>query len=271
MDGLRRCEDCRRVVRGSAGDACPYCGGGRLQRMMPGSSPAALRHPSVITAVITFCVGLSALRIIIVYFGQHFTIASAAYGDVLWDLQLLITVATAVYLVLRRGEGDFRTLFVISFALFIATECLAALVRSYGFLSLKNLVVMFNMTLFIYSSLCLTAAIADGPRRDLYPRCLTRATVGFMFYSALRTFFEIKGRDSEMRTNFIMSLALTGLILYLGIHLLRGEMKLRANAAESPDHSSATVDLPHPVLSAGNGADEENTAKGHTARAATPP
>ena len=234
MDGLRRCEDCRRIVRGSAGDACPYCGGEHLTHIAPAAvSTTGIRHPSVITAVITFCVGLSALRIIIIYFGQHFSVTSGAYGDVLWDLQMLITVSTAMYLVLRRGEGDFRSLFVISFGLFIATECLAALVRSYGFISLHNLVVMFNMTLFIYSSLCLTASIADGPRRDYFSRCLSRCAIGFMFYSALRTFFEMKGRDAETRTNVIMSLALTGLIVYLGAQLIHGEM--RSRAAEYPD------------------------------------
>jgi hypothetical protein len=244
MDGLRRCEDCRRIVRGSAGDACPYCGGEHLAHIAPASPPTGIRHPSVITAVITFCVGLSALRIVILYFGQHFSVTSGAYGDVLWDLQLLITISTAMYLVLRRAEGDFRALFIISFGLFIATECLASLVRSYGFISLHNLVVMFNMTLFIYSSLCLTASIADGPRREYFSRCLTRCSIGFMFYSALRTFFEMKGRDAEVRTNMIMSLALLGLIVYLGAQLIHGEMRARSRsaAADYPELPPAPLD-----------------------------
>ena len=62
----------------------------------------------------------------------------------------------------------------------------------------------------------------------------------------------MKGKDAETRTNIIMSLALTGLIIYLGAQLIHGEMRSRAQAsAEFPEPPPA--DAAPAQMSAGNG------------------
>jgi hypothetical protein len=247
MDSSRRCEDCRRVVPGHAGDACPYCGGARLVRTSAAATPrAAQRHSSLLTAVITFCLGLSLLRLVFLYLGPRFTLASSAYNDLLWQLQIVVTVVTLIYVVLRRGEGDFKALFIISLGLFITTEAVSALLHSFGLLSMAGPCILFNMALLIYSSLTLTAAVADGPKKDLYDKCLMTANMGFMFTSALRTFLEMRGQDAGMRGNLSMTLVLSALIIYLGVMLIRGELNFRPR----PNASGSTpkIDAP-PALS----------------------
>src|SRR5262245_14333384 len=112
MESIRRCEDCRRIVRGAAGDACPYCGGGRLVIDIPPPAPT-LKHPAVLTLVLTYSIGLVLLRTILVAVGWRQLAISPAMGELFWQLQFTGVASTALYLILRRSEGDFRALLLV--------------------------------------------------------------------------------------------------------------------------------------------------------------
>jgi len=242
MELTRRCEDCRRVVKGALGDACPYCGGENLRDVIAAPKSNAVRHGSVLTAVITFCLGLSLLRVVMVAIGSR-SFSSAAYGEMLWQLQLLTASGALVYVVLRRSEGDFRALFIISLILYVGTECSAALARDYGFLALNRLCALFNMGLFIFSTMTITAAVADGWRVDRYRVCLLLALGGFIGLAALRTFFLVRTRVFDDHANTIGTLFLTGIVLYLGVMLLRREFSEKKPAAPKP-----LREIPNPLL-----------------------
>src|SRR3954463_14896101 len=104
MESIRRCEDCRRIVRGTAGDACPYCGSGRLVFDVPAPVPSS-RHPAVLTLVLTYSVGLVLLRTILVAVGWRQLAISPAMGELFWQLQFTGVASAILYLILRRSEG----------------------------------------------------------------------------------------------------------------------------------------------------------------------
>ena len=226
MESARRCRDCRRVIAGNATPlfgltrACPYCGSDSLIDItLP--RPAPLRHhPSVLTATLTFCVGLFVIRTAALALVPVLRASNPA-GDLLWNLQLLVGICTLVYLVLRRIEGDFLALFIINFSMFIATECLGVLAREYGLFALHGLCMLFNIGMFIYGCLALTAAIAEGKTSDVYRRPLGAACIGFVLLAMLRIFLQTHTPAAD--ENQITTLALLGLAIYVGRLLLRGE------------------------------------------------
>src|SRR5687767_14412400 len=107
MESVRRCKDCKRIVRGHAGDACPYCGSDRLVIATPGT--AGRHHASVLTAALTFCFGLILLRMIATFMGTRLGALMLIHSE-LTSLQMLVAVCTVLYVVLRRSEGDFHAL-----------------------------------------------------------------------------------------------------------------------------------------------------------------
>jgi len=227
----RRCDECKRNVPGHAGDACPYCGCPRLVSLSPPAPSEGRHHPSVVTAAVTFCVGLIVLRAVAPLLGSRLSVMAMLYGDLLLNLQMVIGACTVLFLILRRHEGDFRALFLVSFGLFVGSEGVAALSRTYGLQTLNTFSTLFNLALFIYSSLALTAAMADGPRRDHYQRTLVIADGGFMLLAALRTIYDMRNLESDERQNAAVSIILFVLVAAISILLVRAE----GHEAEGPD------------------------------------
>ncbi|MCY3021489.1 MAG: hypothetical protein NTW87_20940 [Planctomycetota bacterium] len=223
---MRRCEDCHRLSRGHSGDPCPHCGGTNLTHVVF-RPPPGQHHPAILTLAVTFCGGLVVLWMVATWISPPWLPATPAYGNLLWHLQLLIVAATVLYLVLRRAEGDFRALFIVALGLFLVTESLGALARGYGFTTLHDLGKPFNLTLFIYSSLAVTAAIADGRRREAYHGALVAAATGFLCLATLRAAFEMKGREMDGRVNNVMTVALGGIVICVAFSLLKHEITAR--------------------------------------------
>jgi hypothetical protein len=252
MELVRRCRDCKRIVRGHAGDACPYCGGSQLISVVLQATGEIKHHPSVVTAAVTFCLGLVLLRIVAAFIGPRLSVAYMMTGELLTNLQLLVAVCTVVYVILRRSEGDFRALFIVSLGLFAATEGLGALARGYGVLTLDGIATLFNLTLFMYASLALTASLADGPRKDFHQRALTFASLGFVLLASMRTIFEMRTGSTAPndRQNFATTIVIFTVAAYIALLVIRGETTGRREAAahEEPPRPEAPAEL-----AAGNG------------------
>jgi len=230
-----------------------------------------LHHPSVLTLAVTFCGGLIALHLAVTLFAPQWLPLVPGYRSLVWRLQLVIAVATLLYLVLRRGEGDFRALFIVALALFAAAEGLGVLARWYGFLALNELAKPFNVALFIFSSLGLSAAIADrmwqgrrGSKRSpstpqlefsstdeeeteeaegpVLPRhhfALVFATTGFLFLSSMRGAMEMRGHELNDKANVLISAALAAAALCVGAALFKAEVLSDADASGGPAQAPA--------------------------------
>jgi hypothetical protein len=179
----------------------------------------------------------------------------------MWRLQVVISVATLLYLILRRAEGDFRALFAVALGLFVATEGVGAIARGYGFITLNELAKPLNVSLFIFSSLAITAAVADmathaqtggtvrrqcpplvtenrshclrtvAPgRRDPYRAVFVVAVTGFMFLAALRGAMEMRGHELNETANKLLSAVLGCVVVGVAAALFRGEMRARSRA-----------------------------------------
>jgi hypothetical protein len=215
------------------------------------SSDPKLHHPSILTLAVTFCGGLIALHLAVTLFAPQWLPLVPGYKALVWRLQLVIALATLLYLVLRRGEGDFCALFIVALGLFAAVESLGALARWYGFLALNELAKPFNVALFIFSSLGLSAAVADrgwhrqpkpgnagtraqGGRRDRHHFALVLADLGFLFLSCLRGGMEMRGLELNDKANVIIRNALAVVVLCVGAAVLRAEVLSKTSAAGSP-------------------------------------
>lgn len=192
------------------------------------------------TAAVTFVGGLFLLRLVAGMFATQSAFAAALASELLWDLQVLVVISTTLYIILRRREGDFIALFCVSFALFCSSEALSALSRHYGVPAFHNLSVLFALGMFIYSSLALTAGMADGPRAGVYQRLLLTATAGFMFIGALRTMFELRGGEFNSRRGLATTGVLAVVAAYLGIQLWRAEVKGRGTGTPTPETAPAS-------------------------------
>lgn len=224
-----------------AGDACPFCGSGKLAHIVP-APPPSLRHPSVLTLVLTFSIGLVLIRILLIAAGSRLLALSPGYSDLLWQLQFTSGASAVMYLILRRSEGDFRALLIVSAGLFVATECTGALAREYAVLSLNRLCAQFNLTLFIFSGIALTAAVADGRRADRFHACLIAADIGFLVLAAARTFL-MRSREMDERSAIAGTLVLTAVVLFVAILLARGELRARNKPAPAPKPAEALPPL----------------------------
>jgi hypothetical protein len=243
MESVRRCEDCRRIVPGTAGDACPFCGSGRLLHVAA-QGPATLKHPSVLTLVLTFSIGLVLIRILMIAFGTSLITLSPSYSELLWQLQFTSAVSAILYLILRRSEGDFRALLMVSLALFVATEVTGALAKEYGLLSLNRLCAQFNLTLFIFSGIALSAALSDGRRADRFQASLISADLGFLFLAAARTFLSVRSREMDERFTGAGTMVLSAVIIGVAVLVIRGELRGRQLTAPTPPPHVPPVEKP---------------------------
>src|SRR4051812_9353619 len=102
MDSARRCKECKRIVRGHAGDACPYCGSGQLVTVAIVSGTEVRHHGSVLTAAITFCLGLTLIRVIAAFADSRLSVSFAMTGALVAQLQVLACACTVLYLLVRH-------------------------------------------------------------------------------------------------------------------------------------------------------------------------
>ena len=217
-EAIRRCKDCRRVVHGEAGNACPYCGGAQLNCLLEHGAPHGRLHAPVLKLALAFCLGLGAMQLLLLN-----SDAAAASGRAapFWQLNLLIGTCTLVYVLLRRLEGDFRALFLIAFCLFVAGEGLALFARAYGINALHLIGALFRHGLLVFSSLSLTAGAADSLAQSRHERVMFAATCGFLFLSILNLLMEYTRRESALVQDAATALVALAVALFAATELWR--------------------------------------------------
>lgn len=196
--------------------------------------PDRRHHPSILTLAIAFFVGLVAMPLIIFPFIPQFASASAEYGNLLRNMQILSGILTLLYVILRRSEGDFRSLFMLTVGLFAATEAFTELSYYFGIPALHALEMLFAFALFMYSCLTLAAAIAEERRGDWFHHALVNTVIGFIILSAVRFYYEKKGalyEDHGRRFTFIVMLLLA---LQLAVLVVWAEIRARRKRGEHP-------------------------------------
>jgi hypothetical protein len=185
------------------------------------------QHSSILTLALTFFGGLVLMPVIVMPFVPQFAAASTEYGDLLRNMQILSGVLTLFYVLLRRSEGDFRALFIVTLFLFAGSESSGDIARRFGVASLRPLEMLFTFSLFIYGALALAAAIAEERRGDWFHHALVTAVVGFVFLSATRIYFERKGAAWDERGRFFTLIILALLGVQIVVVLICAEVRAR--------------------------------------------
>jgi hypothetical protein len=192
-------------------------------------------HPSIQTLAITFFIGLVVMPWIVFPFVPQFAAASAEYGNILRNMQILSGIVTLLYVILRRTEGDFHALFMLSVGLFVAAEALTGMGRFFGIQALRPLEMLFTFALFLYSALSLSAAIAEQRRGDWFHHALVTANIGFIFLAMVRFYFEKKGPLYEGKGRVFTFVVVLLLTFQIAGVLIWGEICARRKA-RSEEH-----------------------------------
>ena len=219
MDSIRRCDDCRRVIHGLAGNACPYCGGSCLNRLDEHRADGGRLHTPVFRLTLAFCFGLATMQVVALYIGLHSP--PAGHGAPLWHLNLLVGMCVALYWTLRRGEGDFRALFFTALGIFVFGEALSALSRAYGVGALRGMSGVFRHALLVFSSLALTAGGTDTPAHSRHERTMTAACGGFLLLAVLHLMLEFARSENDTVEDAATALVAFGVAAYAGVVLYR--------------------------------------------------
>jgi hypothetical protein len=219
----QRCEQCGRIVRGQGSSICPDCGGDTLVRVLVQNVGEIRHHSSILTGTVTFCLGLTVLRLVAAFIDVRNPVVFAMSSELLVsisNLHIVVTACTALFLILRHYEGDFRSLFIVCLGLFILEEGVSILYAHYGIIPLQSLESLLNIALFMYGSLAMSAAVADGPKTDDYQRPLAVACFGFMLLACTRMILQIRG-GTETHLNFASAILILLMAAIITVLLLR--------------------------------------------------
>ena len=180
----RRCFVCGQPVPHDA-NGCPSCGSA-----LP-SAPAAgvstnRKHPQVVAAVITFCVGLLFVRFLVGYWGPGRLSLGSGGFESLRMLEFIAIIFSICYIILRESEGDFRALFLVALALYAGEETLVFCANTFWIGSFHSLGILTTFAACIYSALALIAAVYDPPGTDPYRPPLLVACLAILLVSAIR-------------------------------------------------------------------------------------
>lgn len=219
MDSIRRCDDCRRVIHGEAGNACPYCGGSRINRLNEQRADDPRLHPPVFRLTVSFCVGLAAMQLVALALGLHAPLSG--HSAPLWHLNILVGVCVAAYWTMRRGEGDFRALFITAFCLFVLGEGLSALAHAYGIGALRKLSGMFRHALLVFSSLALTAGSTDTLEHSPHEKTMLAASAGFLLLAVLHLVLEFINAANDTAEDLATIGVAVGLAIFAAQSLYR--------------------------------------------------
>jgi peptidoglycan/LPS O-acetylase OafA/YrhL len=184
-------------------------------------------HNSILTLALTFFAGLVLMPLVVFPFISQFATATAEYGDLLRNMQVLSGVLTLFYVVMRRSEGDFRALFILNVLLFAGAETFSDIARRFGVSSLHSMEMLFTVSLFIYGALALAAAIADERRGDWFHHALVTAVIGFVFLAGARMYFERKGPGWDERSRYFTFVVLGLLAVQIVCMLVCAEIRNR--------------------------------------------
>ena len=184
-------------------------------------------HNSILTLALTFFAGLVLMPLVVFPFISQFASATAEYGDLLRNMQVLSGVLTLFYVVMRRSEGDFRALFIINVLLFAGAETFSDICRRFGISSLHSMEMLFTVSLFIYGALALAAAIADERRGDWFHHALVTAVIGFVFLAGARMYFDRKGPAWDERSRYFTFVVMGLLAVQVVCMLVCAEIRNR--------------------------------------------
>ncbi len=228
----RICSGCRQSIAATL-DCCPHCGVASTLAPVPDSKylvgqgqaldlpDAKYKHPQVVAAALTFCIGLLLFRVVLTLMGQIRFRVSTGSVDPLLALEILTIACTVVYLVLRQNEGDFRSLFLISMALFMGEECIAYCSSAFWVSAFQELGVLFTFASCIFGSLSLIAAVYDPPSQDPYRAPLVAACVAVLMVCSIRALGTLPIPPFDRYQHLMSIMVLVAVAVFLGAKLLK--------------------------------------------------
>ncbi|MBE7462861.1 MAG: hypothetical protein HS116_05120 [Planctomycetes bacterium] len=219
------CRECGRVNTG-VGDACAWCGGALVSVTAALSSHR--KHPQVLAAAVTFCVGLLLIRVILVLMNPGaLPPLGSTWGDPLLWLEALCLGMTALYLVLRQEEGDFRALFLLTVALFAVAEVLAWVAQRFALAPVRDFSTLMAFAVAIYSSLALTAVAYDPSTEALRAqrRPLVAAVIAVLVLAVLRAFGPYLGGTDHAPSRTLREMAGLGVLIVTAGYLIYSQMR----------------------------------------------
>jgi hypothetical protein len=224
----------------------------------PRPAPEAERAAgSVCSAVLTFCAGLAGVWVFF-YFRQP---------AVLGALTLLVCaciLGAALYLLLRREEGDFRALALVGLGLFALQELFSYLALVHGLLRFHEPGVLFAFASAVYSALALFASLYEkSPRASpLLFSALRFAAGGVFLLSVLRSASVLAASYARLLDSAAIPVvcATAGALLF-SLRRMRGRRAASSPPPASPAMPKPEGAMPPPAVSSPPDSASSSTAR----------
>jgi hypothetical protein len=232
---MRHCSICGQVSPVGL-PACPRCGA-RNDLGHPRMERSSIqKHPQVVAAVITFCVGLLLLRLALGLWNPGVSLGSMAAAT-LRRLEFIAIVSSVIYIILRESEGDFRSLFLIALSLFVGQEALVYGANTFWIGDFRALGILLTFSSCIYSALALIAAVYDPPAADTYRTPMLVACLVILLVSVFRALGTLPLPPFDRYHHLFGIVVLVGAMVYLAACLFRTEagQHVQQAAALPPD------------------------------------
>ena len=163
-------------------------------------------HQQVVVAAVTFCLGIALLQPFLSvcrdWFGGR--VPGPAESGPLRLLLGVVAGSTILYLFVRREEGDFRALMLLTVGLFGLSEVVAFAYRVAGSSGFQMVSALFTITSVVYGVLALCAALVERTRKPdpakpllalacgaIVLVCLSRSLFGLMDSQVMRMAQEV--------------------------------------------------------------------------------
>ncbi len=226
-DASGSCQACGRPVSSTA-RFCSGCGSA-IPPVLPRrcAAPRELvayrKHPQVIAAVVTFCMGLLLVRFLTLFWLPEGMNLGASGHESLRALQGVAIGFSLIYIILRQAEGDFRALFLIALALFIAEELFVFYADALWIQDFYALGIFMTFAASIFSALALIAAVYDPPNSDPLRKPLLVASSAILVTTVVRALGTIPVPNLDHLQNTLAIAVILGTMVYLVIFLFKPE------------------------------------------------
>lgn len=219
---MQHCSACGQVSPAGT-PICPHCGARNLRGLSDQESCSVQKHPQVVAAVITFCVGLLLLRLTLGFWNPGGINLGSMASETLRRLESIAIVSSVIYIILRESEGDFRSLFLIALSLFVAQEALVYSANTFWIGDFHSLGILLTFASCIYSALALIAAVYDPPAIDTYRTPMLVACLVILLVSALRALGTLPLPPFDRYHHLLGIVALVAAMVYLAACLFKTE------------------------------------------------
>jgi len=226
---------------------------GKCEKSVPSARAGDPMHSDyarrqVLAATVTFCIGVAVITLARPLLGASLGIGRPFPEDMrsFRTLAAIVAAATILYLLIRRYDGDFRALIVVSLGLFGISEVVSFAAAAGARAPFPSYAVLFGIAAGVYAMLALFASAAcpptpcDSSRPALVAAAVSICAVSFSGAMAAMT----GNREFRITQNYLSLILLGAAFIHAALRLLGPFGRIAPSAERSREEGEARAATP---------------------------